>query len=133
MITGGILLTFNFFKNLKHFWLIWWIDCLFLYLLHRSTHHIIACVDGNLNGTQKSYQELLSPTIFLNCKKKQKEEKTHLIRAAAEILRLQFSVLQCTLVSFFGHLDSVESWEDANSPSPHVVALTPQVLRLVQH
>lgn len=44
-----------------------------------------------------------------------------------------FFFLQCTLVNIFGHLDSIEGREDAGSSSPHVVTLTPQVLRLVQY
>lgn len=39
--------------------------------------------------------------------------------------------LQRTLVYFFCQLSSVECRKYANSSSPHVVALTPQVLRLV--
>lgn len=44
-----------------------------------------------------------------------------------------FNVWYGTLVYFFFHLDDVESRKYADRASPHVVALTPQVLRLGQH
>lgn len=43
------------------------------------------------------------------------------------------TALQLTLANLFGHPDSVEGGEYAGGSSPHVVALTPQILRLVQH
>ena len=48
-------------------------------------------------------------------------------------LIIQSSCLQFTLANVFGHIDSIEGGEYACSSGPHVVTLTPQVLRPAQH
>lgn len=65
-----------------------------MYLLHCSTQHVIAFVDGDLNWTQESHQELLYPTIFRDCEKKGEQRN---------ILNYQMlmMVIFCSTAKFF--------------------------------
>lgn len=47
-----------------------------IYLLHGSTEHAVALVDGDLNRTQEPHQELLCPAFFLGWRRTEKCQRT---------------------------------------------------------
>lgn len=74
----------------------------------------------------------IQPSFWAETRYKDKETFNNQISISyCHILLLQ--PFQYTLVHFFGHLDSIKGREYAGNSCPHIITMTPQVLRLVQY